>query len=176
MPGCRQGTILAPSPAGLPGPGSVACGHATFWLRVPTEVATRAPAVPTCGSGDEPSEASAARSQQRWRGRAVRFGTKLGRSVRAGGSNRVRNGTNGPGCRPGAGRVTSPHATVTAARRQRRWGHGPGAANAAPVTASAAPDAAITVPAARGEWRPTGPVPMAARAGGGRLPPSHTKA
>ena len=31
--GCRQGTILAPRAARLPSAGSVAHGHATFWLR-----------------------------------------------------------------------------------------------------------------------------------------------
>ena len=31
--GCRQGTILAPRAARLPTAGSVAHGHATFWLR-----------------------------------------------------------------------------------------------------------------------------------------------
>jgi hypothetical protein len=32
---CLQGTILAPSPAGLPTAGSVAHGHQTFWLSAP---------------------------------------------------------------------------------------------------------------------------------------------
>jgi len=50
-------------------------------------------------------------------------------------SNRTQGDTLGPGFDPGAGRVMSPpQAAVTVARRQRRWGHGPGAADAAPVT------------------------------------------
>ncbi len=50
--GCRQGTILAPRAARLPSAGSVAHGHATFWLRA---AAATGRGTRNVRSGSEPS-------------------------------------------------------------------------------------------------------------------------